>query len=306
MPRVTTPPVIDVKGLSKQYGGSRILALDKISLQVRAGEVYGFLGPNGAGKSTAIRCLLNFIQPTAGSASILGKDVVRESVAIKAHIGYLAGDVVMYSKMTGRQFLDYMVAMQPLKHPGFLTALVREFRAELNRPLELLSKGNRQKLGVIQAFMHEPEVLVLDEPTSGLDPLMQEVFYRLVANAKARGASVFVSSHNLPEVQRMCDRTGFIREGKLVAEKTLADLAKTAAHTFDLTFMKDPPLAELKRLPRAQVALNHDPKHVTVVMQGDLAPLFGVLSRHRLQHFNQRDVSLESEFLRLYKKGAKR
>lgn len=306
MPRDSTPPVIDIKGLSKQYAGSKSLALDKVSLQVRAGEVYGFLGPNGAGKSTTIRCLLNFIQPSGGSASILGKDMVRDSVAIKSSIGYLAGDVALYNKMTGRQFLDYMVALQPLKHPGFLTALIREFRAELNRPLDLLSKGNRQKLGVIQAFMHEPEILVLDEPTSGLDPLMQEVFYRLIANAKAHGASVFVSSHNLPEVQRMCDRIGFIRDGKLVTEKTLADLAKTAAHTFDLTFVKDPPVAELKRLARAQVALNHDPKHVTVVIQGDLAPLFSVLSRHKLQHFNQREVSLEAEFLRLYKKGVKK
>jgi len=263
------------------------------------------LGPNGAGKSTTIRCLLNFIRPTSGTATILGQDIVTRAVDIKRHVGYLAGDVALYGKMTGKQFLQYMAALQPLKHPGFMRTLVRDFRAELSKPLETLSKGNRQKLGVIQAVMHEPEVLILDEPTSGLDPLMQEVFYRLIAEARARGTSVFVSSHNLPEVQRMCDRIGFIRDGKLVAEKTLADLAKTAAHTFDIIFVTTPPLADLKRLERAKVTLNHNPKHATIAIEGDLTPLFAILARHKMLQFAQREVNLELEFLRLYQKGRK-
>jgi ABC-2 type transport system ATP-binding protein len=204
--------------------------------------------------------------------------------------------------MTGKRFLEYMTALQPLKHPGFVRALVRDFRAELNRPLELLSKGNRQKLGVIQAFMHEPEVLILDEPTSGLDPLMQEVFYHQLGEARARGASIFMSSHNLPEVQRTCDRIGFIREGKLVAENTLADLAKTAAHTFDVRFVGDVPTADLKRLARTQIKTNHEPKHITIIVEGDLSPLFALLARHKVLQFDQREVNLEAEFLRLYSK----
>jgi len=303
MVRSSTPPAIQLQGLSKQYPGSPVAALHNVSLQVKPGEVYGFLGPNGAGKSTTIRCLLNFIQPTGGSATILGQDIVRDSVPIKQQVGYLAGDVALYGSLTGKQTLEYLVALQPLKHPGFLRTLVREFRAELSKPLDTLSKGNRQKIGVIQAFMHEPEVLILDEPTGGLDPLMQEVFYRLVANAKARGACVFFSSHNLPEVQRICDRVGFIRGGKLVAERTIADLAKEAAHTFDITFAGEPPIAALQRLTHTHLSQSSNPRHVTIGIAGDLSPLFGLLSRHKLLQFDQREVTIEAEFMRLYDKG---
>ncbi len=302
-PTNAVSPAITLDKLAKRYRGTKDLALKHISLSVMPGEVYGFLGPNGAGKSTTIRCLLNFLQPTSGSATILGKDVVRDSVAVKRSLGYLSGDVALYPRMTGQQFLDYMMALQPVRRPGYLRALIRAFKAELNKPIEELSKGNRQKIGILQAFMHEPDVLILDEPTSGLDPLMQEVFYELVRSAKARGASLFISSHNLSEVRRMCDRIGFIRDGLLVAEMTIADLTAAAAHTFEVTFADEAPVALLRRIKHATVTPSDaDPHHVTIQLQGELRPVFAVLARYHVTQFEQREVDLEEAFLRLYGK----
>lgn len=295
----TQTPAIAIKKLSKQYRGTTDFALRGLSLQVMPGEVYGFLGSNGAGKSTTIRCLLNFIQPTTGTATILGKDIVNDSLAVKQNIGYLSGDVALYRRMTGQDFLSYMADLQPLKRPGYMKSLTRSFRAELNKPLEQLSKGNRQKIGLLQAFMHEPEILILDEPTSGLDPLMQEEFFKLVHASKERGATVFLSSHDFAEVQRMCDRIGFLRGGELVSEETIADLVQKAAHTYDITFAGEPPVAELKRIKNAVV----DPylaNHVRVSLEGELTPLLRVLSRYRVMRLDQQEVDLQDQFLRFY------
>lgn len=290
---------IILKSLSKRYRGAKVDSLHEVSLEVAAGEVYGFLGANGAGKSTAIRTLLNFIQPTGGSATIMGYDIVQGSVQVKRHIGYLSGEVTLYDKMTGREFLDYMADLQPLKSKGYVAELTKRFQADTSKPLGELSKGNRQKFGLIQATMHEPDVLILDEPTSGLDPLMQEEFFRLIRESRQRGASVFVSSHNFAEVQRMCDRIGLLREGRLVAEQTLADLAAKAAHTFALTFADDAPLADLKHLPHAQVT-THDTHHLTISLEGELTPLFRVLAAHHVTRLEQQEVNLEEEFMRFY------
>lgn len=289
--------------LSKRYRGAKAYSLRDVSLHVNSGEVYGFLGANGAGKSTAIRTLLNFIQPTSGSASIMGHDVVRGSLAVKRHIGYLAGDVALYDHLTGRQFLDYMAELQPLPDRSYRAELIKRFRADTSKPLGTLSKGNRQKFGLIQAVMHQPSVLILDEPTSGLDPLMQEEFFRLIGESRQRGASVFVSSHNFTEVERMCDRIGFIRDGQLIAEQTLADLANKAAHTFSLTFADRAPLSVLQKLPRAQIA-GLDQHHVTITMEGELTPLFAVLAKHQVTRLEQQEVNLEEEFMRFYQGDA--
>jgi len=290
---------IELHKLSKRYSGAKEFSLRDVSLHVEAGEVYGFLGANGAGKSTTIRTLLNFIQPSGGNAMICGLDIVKDSVAVKRHVGYLAGEVALYNKLTGREFLRYMADLQPLKQKGYVTELVKRFAAEPDKPLGELSKGNRQKFGLIQAVMHQPDVLILDEPTSGLDPLMQEEFFQLIHESKERGASVFVSSHNFAEVQRMCDRIGFIRSGKLVAEQTLADLASKAAHTFILTFADTAPLGELQRLPHAHV-IAHDEHHLTISLEGELTPLFRLLAQHHVTRLEQQEVNLEEEFMHLY------
>lgn len=296
----STQPAIVADGLSKRYSGTSDYALKDLDLKIMPGEVYGFLGPNGAGKSTTIRTLMNFIQPTGGTAQICGLDIIKDSVKIKSKIGYLAGEVELYPKMTGREFLRFMAQLQPPKKASYQKELVKMFDANLSRKISDLSKGNKQKIGLIQAFAHEPEVLILDEPTSGLDPLMQEVFFDLVRDMKQQGSTIFVSSHNLSEVQRMCDRVGFIRDGKLIAEQTLADLAREATQTFDIGFADKAPISDLKRLPKADVVQNSS-RHVSVHMHGDLSALFAVLARYKVSSINQREANLEQEFLRFYK-----
>lgn len=291
--------LIDTWKLGKRYTGAKSYALHNLSLHVAPGEVYGLLGPNGAGKSTTIRTLLNFIQPTEGSARIMGLDIVKDSVAIKRSVGYLASDMAMYPKMTGDQFLRYLSQLQGTDTSSYRHELIRRLKADPSQKLGALSRGNRQKFAIIQAFMHKPEVLILDEPSSGLDPIMQEVFYQLLAEAKARGTAVFMSSHILSEVQKVCDRVGIIRGGELVAERTIADLIREAAHTFEITFATAPPVTELKRVRGVQVAA-HDDHHVTVRLQGSLPQLLGVLARHDVTQLDAHQLDLEELFMHFY------
>jgi ABC-2 type transport system ATP-binding protein len=296
-------PTIAINKLSKRYAGSDSYAIQDLSLNVMPGEVYGFLGPNGAGKSTTIRLLLNFLLPTSGNATILGQNIVSDSVELKRSIGYLAGDVALYPKMTGRQLLDYMSALTPVKHASYLDELIETYQAELDKPINQLSKGNRQKIGLIQAFMHEPEVLILDEPTSGLDPLMQAAFFNYVQEAKRNGASVFLSSHDLAEVQKMCDRIGFIRNGRLAIEQTIGDLNLKAGQTYDITFAAKPPMSELKRIDQITVT-PLTATSVAIHLRGDLSPLFAILAKHKVVSLERRETNLEEEFMQLYKREA--
>lgn len=295
-------PAIATFGLSKRYAGSDKYAVKKLNLNIMPGEVYGFLGPNGAGKSTTIRLLMNFIQPTEGHAVIKNKNVVTDSVEIKRDIGYLAGEVTIYPKMTGRQFLDYMQALQPPKRKGFVSELAKTFQVDLSQKIGALSKGNRQKIAVLQTFAAEPEVLILDEPTASLDPLMQEAFFELIHLSRARGATIFFSSHNLGEVQKICDRVGFIRDGKLIAQQSIADLSTQATQTYSISFAETVPLAELRAILKAKV-MSHSPHHTVIQMKGDLKPLFMTLARHKVTSLERREDNLEDEFLRFYKGG---
>lgn len=299
IPNTGTVKKIVVKNLTKQYSGTSKPSLENLSLNVNAGEVYGFLGPNGAGKSTAIRTLLNFIQPTSGTANILGLDAVKDSVEIKKSVGYLSGDFAIYPKMTGNNYLKYMGELQPPVSKKYVQDLIKRLKAEPKKRMGDLSRGNRQKFGIIQAFMHKPDILILDEPTSGLDPLMQEEFYKLILEAKERGASVFMSSHILSEIQKMCDRVGIIRDGKLVDERAISDMSSHASQTFDITFNGNVPAAELKKIKSARVVSIKD-SNVTIHMHGELAPLFKVLSNYEVTKIDARNLDLEELFLGFY------
>lgn len=301
-----TVTVIETDRLSKRYGSDGPYALRNLSLKINRGEVYGFLGPNGAGKSTTIRTLLNFIQPTTGSATILGKDIVKDSIEIRRSLGYLSGDFSAYEKMTGKQFLGFMSDLQPLKQPGVIKKLAKTFNANLNKPIRDLSKGNRQKIGIIQAFMHSPDVLILDEPTDGLDPLMQEAFYDLVSERKNSGATVFVSSHNLSEVQKMCDRVGIIRDGLLVSESSITELANQAAQTFDVSFSKAVPLSHLRAIAGVKQVTSTGDLSVSFHVQGNLSPVLHFLSQQSVVHLATRELSLEDEFMKFYEARTKR
>ena len=290
---------IAIHHLTKRYAGTKVASLHDLTLRVAPGEVYGFLGPNGAGKSTTIRTLMNFIQPTSGSAQILGKDVVRDSVAIKRTVGYLSSDMAMYTKMTGAQFLRYLSELYGLDDTTYQHELVRQLKADTSKRLGDLSRGNRQKFAIVQAFMHKPDVLILDEPSSGLDPLMQEVFYKLLREAKARGAAVFMSSHIMSEVQKVCDQVGIIRDGRLIAERSIADMERDAAHTFEVTFAGTPPIKELERLAGVKVTA-HENHHATIHVQGELPGLLAVLAKHDVVHLEVHQLDLEELFMQFY------
>ena len=205
--------IIHTEGLTKSYGKNR--GVIDVSLDVRPGEVFGFLGPNGAGKTTTIRTLLDFIRPNSGVAKVFGMDAHRQSREIRRRIGYLPGDLALYEKLKGAEMLRYMGNLRGGVEWDHVRELAERLHSDLSRPIRTLSQGNRQKIGLIQALMHKPELLILDEPTNGLDPLIQQVFYRLISEVE--GQTVFLSSHNLPEVERVCDRVGIIREGRLIA-----------------------------------------------------------------------------------------
>lgn len=289
---------IATANLTKQYPGTKTPALDNLSIKIAPGEVYGFLGSNGAGKSTTIRLLLNFLQPTSGRASILGHDVVRDHVKIAKKVGYLAGDVALYPNVTGEQLLEYLGRLHGGVDVRYRTLLSHHFDAQLEKPISQLSKGNRQKIGILQAFMHRPDVLILDEPTSGLDPLMQEQFYTLIAEAKKRGATVFLSSHSLAEVQRVCDRIGILRDGKLVREGTLEDFEREQRPVLQVTFRDRVP-ASLHKSAIAELLETHD-NTASLRPRDNIAALLGLLSKYDITELQTRQQELEDEFLSYY------
>ncbi|HEX7948987.1 MAG TPA: ABC transporter ATP-binding protein [Candidatus Limnocylindrales bacterium] len=227
-------PVILTKGLTKSHGRQRGIA--DLDLEVGAGEVFGYLGPNGAGKTTTIRLLLDTIRPTSGSATVLGRRSHADSVEIRRRVGYLPGDLRLYDSLSGRELVTYLGSLRGAVPWSRASALAERLDCDLSREIRALSSGNRQKLGLIQTFMSDPELLILDEPTNGLDPLVQQTFYGLVREARADGRTVFLSSHVLPEVERVCDRVGILREGRLVAVERIADLRGRGVRSLEVAF----------------------------------------------------------------------
>jgi ABC-2 type transport system ATP-binding protein len=240
---------IETEGLTKFYGAAR--GIEDVTLTVEPGEVFGFLGPNGAGKTTTIRTLLDLLHPTRGSARLFGLDSRRDSVAIRARIGNLPGDFGYGKQARGREALALLARLRGVDDLGWARRLAERFRADLDRPLGQLSRGNRQKVGLILAVFHRPELLILDEPTSGLDPLMQEEFLALVREERERGCAVFLSSHELDEVERVCDRVGIIRGGSLIAVERIADLLgkTTQRRRVEVEFAEPVELDEVRAMP---------------------------------------------------------
>jgi len=290
---------IETEGLSKLYPGGHGVA--DLTMVVPGGEVFGFLGPNGAGKTTTIRTLLDLIHPTAGSARLLGLDSRRDSVAIRRRVGNLPGDFGFGRETTGRQALDLLGR---LRGTGTDRAaeLVKRFRADLDRPLGELSRGNRQKVGLILAAFHRPELLILDEPTGGLDPMMQEEFLALVDEERERGATVFLSSHELDEVERICDRVGIVRAGRLVAVERVPDLLGRARRKVTVRFADPSGVDELRRLAGVSDVERVD-GGVGFRFAGDLDPVVKALAAHHVTDLEVSRPTLEEVFLGYYEGG---
>lgn len=289
--------VIDTTALTKRYGNAR--GIEEVSLEVGAGEVFGFLGPNGAGKTTTVRTLLGLLRPTSGTAQIFGLDIGRDSVAIRARLGNLPGDFDYEHRLTGQELLDYLGGLRGVKPDVRVAELAERFDAQLDRPLRELSRGNRQKIGLIQALFHEPELLIFDEPTTGLDPLMQEEFLRVVAEERARGATVFISSHDLDEVERVCDRVGVIRAGRLIAVERVAELTGKAYRHVRIEFADEVDRSEFDSLPGVR-DVELDGRTITFKAEGELDALVKAAARHRVRDLELRHASLEEIFIAYY------
>ena len=291
---------IETHELTKTFG--KTVAVDHLDLRVEPGQVFGFLGPNGAGKTTTIRALLDLCHPSSGSARLLGLDSRGESVAIHARCGYLPGELELYPRMTGRHLLDWFAGARGGVDPRWRDRLVERFDVILDRRLHELSKGNRQKLGVVIAFMHQPELLILDEPTSGLDPLMQDEFHRLLRETTAEGRTVFLSSHELDEVQRVADRVAIIKDGRLVVTDTVLALRDRAPQTIELRFKTVVAAAVFESLDGVvHVAVDGD--RVTLHVTGELAPLLRVIADHDPVDVVARHADLDELFLTYYRES---
>jgi ABC-2 type transport system ATP-binding protein len=289
--------VIETNGLTKTYGQAR--GIEDVTFEVGAGEVFGFLGPNGAGKTTTIRTLIDLLHPTRGSAQIFGLDSHRDSVAIRARLGNLPGDFGYGKQATGREALELLARLRGLRGSGRADALAARFRADLDRPLGELSRGNRQKVGLILAAFHSPELLILDEPTSGLDPLMQEEFLALVAEERERGCAVFVSSHELDEVERICDRVGIVRDGRLIAVERIADLLGKAKRRVTLELADPSDLADLKTLPGVS-DLKVTGRRASFLIGGDVDRVIKAVAAHPVTDLEIAHPTLEEVFLTYY------
>ena len=290
--------VIVATGLSKDYGSGR--GLFGLDLEVARGEVFGFLGPNGAGKSTTMRLLLDLLRPTSGSARVLGLDSREGSLEIRRRIGYLPGDFALYPKLTGRAVLDYLAELRGGVDARVRDSLVERFDADLDRPVRQLSTGNRQKLGLIQAFMHEPELLILDEPIAGLDPLVQRSFHALLGEVSAEGRTVFLSSHTLSEIERVTRRLAILREGRLVVVDSLEDLRKIAMQRLELEFASPVDADEFRAIPGVK-EVRVDGRTVTVGFEGSADAVVKAAARHEVRAIRPRDDGLEDIFLRYYR-----
>ncbi len=292
---------IVIDRLTKRYPGAKTPSLDGLTITVDPGEVYGFLGANGAGKSTTIRLLMNFLQPTSGSAKIMGLDIVKDSVTVKKHVGYLSGDVVLPLKPSGKEVLDYLQVLQGVADHEYRGILEKRFEAETDKSIGSLSKGNRQKIGIIQALMHRPDVLILDEPTSGLDPLMQEAFYASITEASQRGTAVFMSSHNLAEAQRVCDRVGIIKHGKLIREQTIDENSFDLTQpVFRVTVANHEDIERLRSITGLQLVSQADSNTLLLKPSHDIRQALRALSEFEIKALQTEQLSLEDEFLEFY------
>jgi ABC-2 type transport system ATP-binding protein len=286
---------IATEGLTKRYGET--LALDSLDLDVAAGEVYGYLGPNGAGKTTTIRLLLGLHRPTAGRAELFGLDAWNEPVAAHRRVAYVAGEPYLWPSLTSAETFEFLARVRGGTDAAYQDTLIDRFALDTSKKVRALSKGNRQKVQLVAAFASRADLLILDEPTSGLDPLMEVAFRETVEEAKARGQTVFLSSHILSEVEALCDRVGILRTGRLVEQGTLPELRHLTAQTVEVTF--DGPVPRLPELPGVHAA-PAGANSLRFEVTGGVGPLIGALAQHPVLALTSREPSLEEIFLHHY------
>jgi ABC-2 type transport system ATP-binding protein len=289
--------VIELEKLTKSYGPHR--GIIDVDLAVNQGEIFGFLGPNGAGKTTTIRTLLDLIRPTSGRALVFGIESSANSAAIHRRIGYIPGEFALYDRLTGGQTLEYFANLRGGVDRAYQKSLIERFELDPSRRFREYSKGNKQKVGIVIALQHRPELLVLDEPTSGLDPLVQQSFFATLRESVTGGATVFLSSHILSEVEKSADRVAIIREGRIVKLDTVEGLRDLAHHQVELRFAGPVPASDFESLPGVSDLVADD--HVLRMrVAGAITPVVRAAAKYELLDFVSREPSLEETFLAQY------
>ena len=287
--------IIETTALTKHYG--KVVGVRDLNLAVEAGEIFGFLGPNGAGKTTTIRLLLDLLHPERGKARIFGLDSHGGSMDIRRRLGYIPGEVVFYDDMTGQEYLALMGSFRPGASRR-QKELQERLGLDLRKKTRSFSKGMKQKLAIIQAFMHDPELLILDEPTLGLDPLVQREFYEMLLEEKARGKTVFLSSHILPEVERVCDRVGIVRAGELVDIETVAGLKRKKIRHMRIILSRD--IAREEVLLDGAEIIRLKGRELEIVVRGETLPLLRQLCSLPVEDMSFPEASLEDTFMQFY------
>ncbi len=285
---------ISLHNVTKLYGNKR--GISGVTLDVKAGEIYGFLGPNGAGKTTTIRCVMDFIRPQSGTIRIFGKDVRDKSVETRAMIGFLPSDAQLYPHWTGQNYLDYLSQMRGKNDMG---ALIKRLGLDTSVQFRHLSSGNKQKLALMVALYGSPRLIIMDEPTKGLDPLLQQEIYAILKEYKAGGGTVFLSSHNLPEVEKICDEVGVIKEGKIVASESMQSIRKMAIHIVTIAATKALLPSDFN-LPNVEIS-HHSERHMVLRVRGELNSLLKAIGTYTVTDLEITHANLEDIFLEYYK-----
>jgi len=290
--------VIEISKLTKSYGKAR--GIIDVDLTVKKGEIFGFLGPNGAGKSTTIRTILDLIRPTSGWSRVNGMDPVKEGARVRRSVGYLPSDFGTYKSMTAKAYLHTLLEMMDHRGENRIEELARRMDLDLKRRIKDFSRGNRQKVGVVSAFMHNPQLVILDEPTTGLDPLMQQEFYRIVLEEKEKGRTVFLSSHILAEVEAICDRVGIIREGKLIVVEKMSTFKRKTGKVLNVQFSEklDPQI--FIRLQGVSDVKEEGDTTLIMTVSTHIDEVIKELARHTVVDLTYDEVSLEHLFLKYY------
>lgn len=288
--------ICEIQNLTRDYGRNR--GVFDLTFSIDKGEIFGFLGPNGAGKTTTIRHLMGFLKPEKGSCSINGMDCWKNRTGIQKDLGYIPGEMAFFDYMTGEDFLSFIAKYRKMKGTGRTDELLDRFELDARPKLKKMSKGMKQKVGIVAAFMHDPEVLILDEPTSGLDPLMQNRFIELVLEEKARGKTILMSSHIFEEVERTCHRVAIIKDGRLVATDSVDELKATQLKKYIIT-LEDENAASSFANEELQVS-DISRNHVTVVVQNDIKELISVMNRYPVTNISAPNQTLEEIFMQYY------
>lgn len=288
--------MIELRGLTKQFASGK--GIFDLTFDVRAGEIFGYLGPNGAGKSTTIRHLMGFIKPDQGSAMIAGLDTWKDAAEIQKRVGYLPGEIAFLERMNGLEFLKLIAGMRGMRDTTRRDQLIERFQFDIKTPIRKMSKGMKQKVGIVAAFMHDPDVLILDEPTSGLDPLMQRIFVDLLLEEKRQGKTILMSSHIFQEIERTCDRVGIIKDGRLISEENVSELRSKQRRIFEITLGSQ---NSLERLLQSNLEIvGTQGMRVQVAVQGDYETFLGTLARLQVRGIDVHSLDLEEIFMHYY------